>query len=976
MASCTDNTSAIQAAINAAASAGGAVFLPVNINLAGVPTVYYIAGTLSPKGVSIYGPPGGGGTNFYYAQVNLRGAPGKDVFATGDPASPGYAASSGGYVWKDFGIIVDDSEDVSSSNTHRKPGKTCSDVTVANGSPVVTSTQCAFNQGDVGQNVSVTNGTNTLTTTIVSVPVTSEFETNTATLAANWSFAGQSDATMYVAVMGQSLSQTIGNCALAYDDTATYSNANGPDQARFDNLSILSLSGNYQNNSCAFFFQGTSGQPYGVQWNRLFIRTQWGLVAALSDNLPATDAQIPFGDRNLWQDVQLDAQYPWVTYNGGLTRWEGGQIYAPSGFGPQILDFDGGENGAANWIINNVEFEGSGSGEGWRVDGVAHSVRGGNIAGSGLSPAQWDANASVCELCTTGSGNLNLTGSLNRFEFIQGTTPSNISDAGFRNRCSILNSSLPYDNEQPSIPQSCSAVNSRQANAFVHTADFVTNGDENTPYNNQSDLFIWPQDLYGSGVVLTPYIIADSTSETGVYLQVPSGGVNIAGLNGATQITVGQTNTGPNLPATKVHVCFRAKLLSGGPSIYFELFANGTNVGQISPNLSSSYATYCFDADLTSYSGDTAYFEINDSGTTAALAWISVHPWSNAENVNGAVNAANFEVSGAPLGTVNLADWTDSGVGNGSVPMWNAATSKWTPATLPTSVSSINGGSVPAGATVIGTNSSGQPVSEATTGSGSVVLASGPTMSGPTISGTTTMQGNITMQDGTNANQTLAIQPGSSADQIGAVQFNNYSGTAEWQVRKDANNYLRVTDAVNTLDRLILPANANTTINAGAGANAVVVNNTNGSGTAGFIVYEGGTNYSTAAFQVSGSGNTTATGYLQGKFMMGTGSMGVAAGAAAGSSPTIACTTNHTCDGISGSVTLTTGTGPTTGTLATLSFPNTHTNQANCMVTTLSATGIVTGNTWTESTTAITITANTALTASTAYTIKYWCGGY
>ena len=54
------------------------------------------------------------------------------------------------------------------------------------------------------------------------------------------------------------------------------------------------------------------------------------------------------------------------------------------------------------------------------------------------------------------------------------------------------------------------------------------------------------------------------------------------------------------------------------------------------------------------------------------------------------------------------------------------------------------------------------------------------------------------------------------------MQFNNYSGTAEWQVRKDASNYLRVTDAVNSLDRVILPANANTTINAGAGANAVV----------------------------------------------------------------------------------------------------------------------------------------------------------
>ena len=458
---------------------------------------------------------------------------------------------------------------------------------------------------------------------------------------------------------------------------------------------------------------------------------------------------------------------------------------------------------------------------------------------------------------------------------------------------------------------------------------------------------------------------------------------------------------------------------------------------------------------------------------------------------DGAINAANgYEVNGAALGTVNLADWTNSGVANGDVPVWNSSTSKWTPGTLPSNVSSINGnsgaftftgagvscagttctvagstasgnvqagseyspayynqsgsnttvggvapftglgywsadappaaataaqivsaigtaavanatsaasatnftgslggdvagtqgattvgkingGALPASATVMGTNSSGQPVAATTTGSGSVVLATS-----PTLAGATTMQGSVTLENGANANQMLAIQPGSSTDYIGALQFDNYSGTAEWQVRKDTTNYLRVTDSVNSLDRVILPPSANTTINAGAGANAVVINNTSGSGTGGFVVYEGGSNYSTSAFQVTGSGNATATGFLQGKFIMGTGTMTMAAGAAAGSSPSITCATNHLCDGVSGTVTLTTGTSPTTGALATLSFPNTHTNQANCIVTTLSATGVVTSNTWAESTTAITITANAAPAASTAYTIKYWCGGY
>jgi hypothetical protein len=383
----------------------------------------------------------------------------------------------------------------------------------------------------------------------------------------------------------------------------------------------------------------------------------------------------------------------------------------------------------------------------------------------------------------------------------------------------------------------------------------------------------------------------------------------------------------------------------------------------------------------------------NQSGSSATIGGVTPFNGLGYWQTNAPPAAATAAEIVSAIGATAVANATTAASFTGSM------SGDVTGAQGATTVSKVNGGAVPASAAALGTNSSGQPVSAATTGSGSVVLATSPSLSAPTVSGTlagasetlsgtlsvtgtqtltgaTTMKGNVTMQNGANASQTLAIQPGTSADQIGAVQFNNYSGTAKWQLQKDANNYLRVTDAANSLDRMILPANANTTINAGAGANAVVINNTSGSGTGGFIVYEGGSNYSTAALQVSGSGNTTATGYLQGKFIMGTGAMGVAAGAAAGTSPTIACATNHTCDGVSGTVTLTTGTSPTTGTLATLNFPNTHTNQANCMVTTLSATGMITSDTWMESTTAITITANTALTASTAYTVKYWCGGY
>jgi hypothetical protein len=253
----------------------------------------------------------------------------------------------------------------------------------------------------------------------------------------------------------------------------------------------------------------------------------------------------------------------------------------------------------------------------------------------------------------------------------------------------------------------------------------------------------------------------------------------------------------------------------------------------------------------------------------------------------------------------------------------------------------------------------------ATTGSGNVVLAVGPTFTGNTT----------TFANAAAAEQDVTIQPGTGADQIGALAWNNYSGTSEWKLRKDASNYLRLTDVANSLDREVFYQNGQTIVNAGAGANAAVVNGSSGSGTGGLLVENGGSSPA-AVLTVSGSGNTTATGFVSGKFMMGSGTMSLAANGAAGSSPAIACAASHVCDGISGTVALTTGTSTTTGTLATLSFPNTHSNYANCVVTpTLSGTGLVTSISWSESTTALTLTANTALTASTAYQVRYWCGG-
>ncbi len=299
----------------------------------------------------------------------------------------------------------------------------------------------------------------------------------------------------------------------------------------------------------------------------------------------------------------------------------------------------------------------------------------------------------------------------------------------------------------------------------------------------------------------------------------------------------------------------------------------------------------------------------------------------------------------------------------------------------------VDGASVPVSSSANCTNSSSQIVACATTGSGSVVLATSPTLTTPTLgaasatsvttTASSTLKGSANLfNNASAATNIVEIQAGTSAAQTEELQWQNYSGTAEWDNTVDTSYTYHIQDAAHSsLDRLtIYQGGGNTNINAGNGAYEVCLNCAANSGTSGLVLQNGASSPATV-LTVTGSGNTTATGFVSGKFFMGSGTMTFTAGAAAGTSPAIACATNHACDGVSGTVTLTTGTSPTTGTLATISFPNTHSNYANCMVTTESATAVLTTTTWAESTTAITITANTALTASTAYTVRYWCGG-
>jgi hypothetical protein len=163
-----------------------------------------------------------------------------------------------------------------------------------------------------------------------------------------------------------------------------------------------------------------------------------------------------------------------------------------------------------------------------------------------------------------------------------------------------------------------------------------------------------------------------------------------------------------------------------------------------------------------------------------------------------------------------------------------------------------------------------------------------------------------------------------------------------------------------------------------SGANYVCINCDNNSGTSGFVVENGTGSSPSVEFQVTGSGNTTATGFLASKGWFGNYSATFTAGAAAGTSPTIGCLSGHTCTNIQGTVSIKTGTSTTTGTIVTINFGHTQNNDLDCATDfQLAGSGHLTTYDATSSTTGLVIaTDGFTPAASTTYTLTYTCGSY
>lgn len=618
---CTNNHDAIQSAIDACYTQGCAVFFPPRVGSV-LPTVYYTATPINPKGVSLIGPPGSGtrDSGGLYALVNLRGAASQDVLATLDPSTGGYVSPLTGFVIQDLGLIVNDSADASASFPDRKPGKTCADVVLTSASAVITSAaQCEFVPGDVGQAFTATDGTNTVTTTILSVQ-----SLTSATMNTTWGFSTTSaSSTAYVSVMGLGATASIGNCAFTYDNKSGSGGSHIVTASQFRNLTISTTSGADQNKVCGIFFQGNS-QPYNTTFENVTDRTEYGMMFVPVDTVPGSAGAAGMGDLVTFKNVRIDAHYPFVAYNGGTNHIYDMEI-GFAWYGPQLLRVNtSAEDYPNEWTLENYELEstgGGGSNGGARIDGIEMHVDVGSFSNSVNTPAQLDATASTFSNIVSSTSTINMTGRLNKLELIDLVDNTTVTDTGFGNQCSKWRFSAPLNSIEPARATACGVTTSRQQNVLTNTADFVASGNEATPYLNQQDLWIWPQDAYFSGGAAT--VTADATSETGTYFVIPSsGGKTLAGYDKTTPVVVGT-----HIPSTKVKVCIKAKSESGTPTMTVAVKATATTLLTLTPALSTSYSTTCGDADFSTHGTESATVVWNTPANNIDVAWVSMQPW-------------------------------------------------------------------------------------------------------------------------------------------------------------------------------------------------------------------------------------------------------------------------------------------------------------------------------------------------------------
>ena len=606
-------------------------------------------------GVPLVGQPSGSGTSAMQQGVVIRSVAGYDVLNVPDP-------TLGIFNWfpswsiKDISLVVNNSVPPINNTSHRWTGRWFDDGAMTAGSNVFTSSNAMIGCGDIGQAIQVNGagpGGGNLVTTIASVSPCWANNVSAAitswrqvTLAANASTT-VTGAHSYIAVIGQSVTSTIGNCAIAMDDK----DANPVDWVNsgqsigslypiMDNVAF-SATNSGANQVCNIFSQGRH-QLYGINAQHFHLfNSSFGVVQAPSE-LNSYDASSS-GDFETWEHGFSNNYEPWVSYNGGGNTLRDWEITADAG--PQILglnneffDIPG------SWLIDISEFEAGNAPTtyGMRITGNGHAMfRTELAAGNGMT-AILDTTDSDCACYVGGGSTIQLYGQGQRVHDIPlGTT---VLDSGRGNAATGINSASPLNGLPYS--QTLTFLPSRNRPDWLGGMypDFLADGNPSTPYK-AADLWIWPQDFEvgnsSGSVPYSTYIQVDSSSLTGYDFIWPAG----FGYSTWQQFTATSNEMvlGTNMPQAPATVWVSLKCPTGINQFSFHVNSSGGYVGGANNvSCTTSLATYKFPVN---FAGQTGYVQLVNAGSNPFYAaWVYVQP-------NQSVNGVSPTGAGAALTT-------------------------------------------------------------------------------------------------------------------------------------------------------------------------------------------------------------------------------------------------------------------------------------------------------------------------------------
>ncbi len=580
----TIDTTAIQAAFNAAAAAGASVEFPAGTCKTG--PIDLSAGKTTTVPVSFFGQ---GQT-----VSTVLGLPGQDVFYYPD----GQFIAGVVFSIHDLTIKVDNTVDASGAGgsfpnriTGTGGGTTALSPAIApgplefftnpgagqfSGSIVLDAGTSTYDKFTMGSGVSP-NLTALPSSMIVGQPlvipslginatITAVIDANTVTFTPAYTAAASNlTGTM---LNGLTPPWYIGNCGIAFPESTMSTTA--PMQGILRNLFIGNGAGaNLANHTCAILMQA---QPYrGVFENIVIAGTYYGYVEAMpADESTWGGAYDWDADTETFRNINVNSLIPFVVYAGLHRTITGLNIYGtetPLALGPFFLATGRGSL-PGDSTIDQLYFEcfSPNSGEFARWTGPGWRVVGGSLSQCPSNGyINWLANESTVNANI--GGYLKVSGINNTFENSELTDPSHYIDNGYGNYLDLESYRSNW-----SVSRKYSPAQYRDTMGKLD-GSFLLSGSASTPYLNASDLVTtcqdWPFPMTANTGM--PNCVSDPSGTE--FSKSYSHSVSGTGYNNASNLNPNQAAlwpVGTRFPQSKVYMIVQARC-EGAASCTFGL---------------------------------------------------------------------------------------------------------------------------------------------------------------------------------------------------------------------------------------------------------------------------------------------------------------------------------------------------------------------------------------------------------------------